>query len=52
MGIRFFFTEFGLNTMTFVHPSEIFPVRVRARHGIAAAMGNSAASSVSSRFHS
>ena len=39
-GISFFFTEFGPNATTFVYPSEIFPVRVRATdHGVAAAMG-------------
>jgi hypothetical protein len=50
-GISFFFTEFGPNATTFVYPSEIFPVRVRATgHGVAAAMANSAVSSESSRF--
>ena len=39
-GISFFFAEFGPNATTFVHPSEISPVRVRTTgHGIAAAMG-------------
>lgn len=38
--LRFFFTESRPNATTFVCPSEIFPVRVRATgHGIAAAMG-------------
>jgi len=38
--LRFFFTESRPNATTFVCPSEIFPVRVRATgHGIAATMG-------------
>jgi MFS transporter, PHS family, inorganic phosphate transporter len=39
-GATYLFGEFGPNTTTFVHPSEIFPVRVRtSSHGIAAGSG-------------
>lgn len=39
-GISYFFVEFGPNTMTFVMPSEVFPVSVRTTgHGIAAGIG-------------
>jgi hypothetical protein len=37
---RYFFTEFGPNSTTFVYPAEIFPVKGRTSgHGIAAAAG-------------
>ncbi|HEX9065262.1 MAG TPA: MFS transporter [Streptosporangiaceae bacterium] len=39
-GISYFFTEFGPNMTTFVLPSELFPVSVRATgHGISAGIG-------------
>ena len=39
-GVSYFFVEFGPNTMTFVMPSEVFPVSVRTTgHGIAAGIG-------------
>ena len=39
-GISYFFTEFGPNMTTFVLPSEIYPVRMRATgHGISASVG-------------
>jgi MFS family permease len=39
-GISYFFTQYGPNTTTFVYPTELFPVRLRATaHGIAAATG-------------
>jgi MFS family permease len=39
-GISYFFTEFGPNMTTFVMPSEIFPVDMRATgHGISAGIG-------------
>jgi MFS family permease len=39
-GISYFFVEFGPNTTTFVMPSEVFPLRVRATgHGTAAGLG-------------
>ena len=39
-GVSYFFVEFGPNTMTFVMPSEVFPVSVRTTgHGIAAGVG-------------
>jgi MFS family permease len=39
-GLSYFFVEFGPNTTTFVLPSEVFPVEMRATgHGIAAAFG-------------
>jgi MFS transporter, PHS family, inorganic phosphate transporter len=39
-GISYFFTEFGPNMTTFVMPSELFPVTMRATgHGISAGVG-------------
>ncbi|HEY7007862.1 MAG TPA: MFS transporter [Jatrophihabitantaceae bacterium] len=39
-GVSYFFTEFGPNMTTFVIPSEVFPVAMRATgHGIAAGIG-------------
>jgi MFS transporter, PHS family, inorganic phosphate transporter len=39
-GISYFFTEFGPNMTTFVLPSEIYPVSLRATgHGISASVG-------------
>jgi MFS transporter, PHS family, inorganic phosphate transporter len=39
-GVSYFFVEFGPNTTTFVMPSEVFPLRVRATgHGTAAGLG-------------
>jgi MFS family permease len=39
-GVSYFFTEFGPNTTTFVLPSEIYPVAMRATgHGISAGIG-------------
>ena len=39
-GISYFFTEFGPNVTTFVLPSEVFPVTMRATgHGISAGVG-------------
>jgi MFS family permease len=39
-GISYFFTEFGPNVTTFVMPSELFPVTMRATgHGISAGVG-------------
>jgi len=39
-GLSYFFTEFGPNMTTFVMPSELFPVSVRATgHGISAGVG-------------
>jgi hypothetical protein len=39
-GVSYFFTEFGPNMTTFVMPSEIFPVDMRATgHGISAGVG-------------
>ena len=39
-GISYFFTEFGPNMTTFVLPSELFPVSMRATgHGISAGIG-------------
>jgi MFS family permease len=39
-GISYFFTEFGPNMTTFVMPSELFPVDMRATgHGISAGVG-------------
>ena len=39
-GASYFFVEFGPNTMTFVLPSEVFPVSVRTTgHGFAAGIG-------------
>jgi MFS transporter, PHS family, inorganic phosphate transporter len=39
-GVSYFFTEFGPNMTTFVLPSELFPVRLRATgHGISASVG-------------
>jgi MFS transporter, PHS family, inorganic phosphate transporter len=39
-GLSYFFTEFGPNTTTFVMPSEVFPVSMRATgHGFAAGIG-------------
>jgi MFS family permease len=39
-GISYFFTEFGPNMTTFVMPSEIYPVTMRATgHGISAGIG-------------
>jgi MFS transporter, PHS family, inorganic phosphate transporter len=39
-GVSYFFTEFGPNTTTFVLPSEIYPVAMRATgHGISAGVG-------------
>ncbi|MGE5285674.1 MAG: MFS transporter [Micromonosporaceae bacterium] len=39
-GISYFFTEFGPNTTTFVLPSELYPVSMRATgHGISAGVG-------------
>ncbi len=39
-GLSYFFTEFGPNMTTFVMPSELFPVSVRATgHGISAGIG-------------
>jgi Sugar (and other) transporter len=39
-GISYLFTEFGPNVTTFVLPSEIFPVTMRATgHGISAGVG-------------
>jgi MFS family permease len=39
-GASYFFVEFGPNTMTFVLPSEVFPVSVRTTgHGLAAGIG-------------
>jgi MFS transporter, PHS family, inorganic phosphate transporter len=39
-GISYFFTEFGPNMTTFVLPSEIYPVSMRATgHGISASIG-------------
>jgi hypothetical protein len=39
-GVSYFFTEFGPNMTTFVMPSEIYPVTMRATgHGISAGVG-------------
>jgi MFS family permease len=39
-GLSYFFTEFGPNMTTFVMPSELFPVSMRATgHGISAGIG-------------
>ncbi len=39
-GFSYLFTEFGPNTTTFVMPSEVFPVEMRATgHGLAAGIG-------------
>jgi MFS transporter, PHS family, inorganic phosphate transporter len=39
-GVSYFFTEFGPNMTTFVLPSEIYPVSMRATgHGISAGVG-------------
>jgi MFS family permease len=39
-GVSYFFTEFGPNMTTFVMPSEIYPVSMRATgHGISAGVG-------------
>jgi MFS family permease len=39
-GVSYFFTEFGPNTTTFVLPSELYPVAMRATgHGISAGVG-------------
>ena len=39
-GLSYFFTEFGPNMTTFVMPSEVFPVTMRATgHGISAGIG-------------
>jgi MFS family permease len=39
-GVSYFFTEFGPNVTTFVLPSEVFPVTMRATgHGISAGLG-------------
>ena len=39
-GVSYFFTEFGPNMTTFVMPSEIYPVEMRATgHGISAGIG-------------
>jgi hypothetical protein len=39
-GLSYFFTEFGPNMTTFVLPSELYPVSVRATgHGISAGVG-------------
>jgi MFS family permease len=39
-GVSYFFTEFGPNMTTFVLPSELFPVSLRATgHGISASIG-------------
>jgi MFS transporter, PHS family, inorganic phosphate transporter len=39
-GVSYFFTEFGPNMTTFVMPSELFPVSLRATgHGISAGVG-------------
>jgi MFS family permease len=39
-GISYFFTEFGPNMTTFVMPSELYPVNMRATgHGISAGIG-------------
>jgi len=39
-GVSYFFTEFGPNMTTFVIPSELYPVSMRATgHGISAGVG-------------
>jgi hypothetical protein len=39
-GVSYFFTEFGPNVTTFVLPSEVFPVTMRATgHGLSAGVG-------------
>jgi MFS transporter, PHS family, inorganic phosphate transporter len=39
-GVSYFFTEFGPNMTTFVLPSELYPVSMRATgHGISASIG-------------
>jgi hypothetical protein len=39
-GVSYFFTEFGPNMTTFVMPSELYPVHMRATgHGISAGIG-------------
>jgi MFS transporter, PHS family, inorganic phosphate transporter len=39
-GVSYFFTEFGPNMTTFVMPSELYPVEIRATgHGISAGIG-------------
>jgi MFS transporter, PHS family, inorganic phosphate transporter len=39
-GVSYFFTEFGPNMTTFVMPSELYPVSIRATgHGISAGIG-------------
>jgi nitrate/nitrite transporter NarK len=39
-GVSYFFTEFGPNMTTFVLPSELYPVTMRATgHGISAGVG-------------
>jgi PHS family inorganic phosphate transporter-like MFS transporter len=39
-GVSYFFTEFGPNMTTFVMPSELYPVSMRATgHGISAGIG-------------
>ena len=48
-GVSYFFTEFGPNMTTFVMPSELYPVSMRATgHGISAASENLVPSSASS----
>lgn len=43
-GISYFFTQYGPNTTTFVYPTELFPLRLRATgHGLSAAAGKSGA---------
>ena len=43
-GVSYFFTEFGPNMTTFVMPSELYPVSMRATgHGISAGVGKSGA---------
>lgn len=39
-GLSYFFMQYGPNTTTFIYPTEVFPVRLRATgHGLAAAAG-------------
>ncbi|WP_304986072.1 MFS transporter [Coxiella-like endosymbiont] len=43
-GISFFFINFGPNATTFLIPSEIYPIHIRARaHGLSAAIGKTGA---------
>ncbi|AML48692.1 MFS transporter [Coxiella burnetii] len=43
-GISFFFINFGPNATTFLIPSEIYPIHLRARaHGLSAAVGKAGA---------